>query len=170
MRNILQGFTMHMNGADFGIDTEEVTLPIPTPTTQDYRGGGMDMQVSMAMAAIESLEVTVKMAGHSVEIMKRMARGPGKTDRVTFRGAVLTEMDGVCLPHVCIIQGAINAGSRDSWQRGEKSGIEFVMNSIVYMRYEVNDQIIHELQHFPAKRIVDGVDQLADINRALGYA
>ncbi len=29
MRHILQGFTMFLDGLDFGIDTEEVDLPLP---------------------------------------------------------------------------------------------------------------------------------------------
>lgn len=169
MRNLLQGFTMHIDGLDFGIDTEEVELPFPVPVTQEYRGGGMDMAVNQPMAAIEALEVTVKMAGHSPEIMKRMGLGPNRTTRLTFRGAVLRETDGGIATHLCIVQGAINGGTRDRWQRGEKGGIEFVVNGIKYLRYEADAGVIHELQAWPPKRIVNGIDQLSEINAALGY-
>lgn len=169
MRHILQGFTMFLDGVDFGIDTEEVELPLPTPVTQEYRGGAMDLGVNLPMAALEALEVTVKMAGQSPEIMKRMALAPGQTSRVTFRGGVLTESNGVVVPHIGIVQGAINGGSRDRWQRGEKSGVEFVINGLIYYRYEVDAQVVHEIQHWPPKRIVNGIDQLAGLNTALGY-
>lgn len=169
MRHIIQGFTMFIDGLDFGIDTEEVDLPLPRPMTQEYRGGGMDLGVSQAMSAIEALEVTVKMAGHNPEIMKRMALAPGRTTRVTFRGGVLRELDGGIATHVCIVEGAINGGSRDRWQRGEKSGVEFVMNSIKYMRYEADADVIHELQAWPPRRIINGINQLAELNAALGY-
>ena len=46
MRQLLQGFTMYIDSSDFGYDCEEVTLPIPTPVTQKYRGGGMDLSVA----------------------------------------------------------------------------------------------------------------------------
>lgn len=169
MRHILQGFTMFMDGLDFGIDTEEVELPLPKPMTQEYRGGGMDLGVAQAMSAIEALEVTVKMAGHNPEIMKRMALRPGITTRVTFRGGVLRELDGGIAAHVCVVEGSINGGSRDRWQRGEKGGVEYVMNSIKYMRYEADTDVIHELQAWPPKRIINGVNQLAELNTALGY-
>ena len=169
MRHILQGFTMFINGSDFGLDCEEVELPIPTPLTQEYRGGGMDLGATTPMAAIEALEVTVKMAGHSPEIMKLMALAPGRTSRVTFRGGVLREMDGGIATHLAIIEGCLNGGSRDRWQRGEKSGVEFVINGIKYFRYEADSEIIHELQQWPPRRIVNGVDQLAELNQALGY-
>ena len=169
MRHLLQGFTMFMNGSDFGIDTEEVELPFPTPVTQEYRGGGMDMAVAQPMAAIEALQVTVKMAGHNPKIMKRMALRPGRTTRVTFRAGVLREDDGSIVTHLCIVEGAINGGTRDRWQRGEKSGVEFTINGIKYLRYEADSDIIHELRAWPPKRVIDGVEQLADLNAALGY-
>lgn len=169
MRHILQGFTMFMDGLDFGIDTEEVELPLPQPVTQEYRGGGMDMAINMPMAAIEALEVTVKMAGHNPEIMKRMALRTGATTRVTFRGGVLREQDGDIEAHVCVVEGAINGSSRDRWQRGEKGGVEFIMNGIRYMRYEAGSTIIHELQAWPPRRFINGFDQLSQLNTALGY-
>ncbi|CCF19174.1 putative Contractile tube protein [Pseudorhizobium banfieldiae] len=170
MRHILQGFTMYVDGVDFGIDTEEVELPIPTPMTQEYRGGGQDLGATLPMAAIEALEITVKMAGHNVEVMKKMALAPGQTTRITFRGAVMREQDGGIAAHVCIVEGAINGGTRDRWQRGEKSGIEFVVNGVKYFRYEADTDVIHELQVWPPKRIVNGVNQLSEVNAALGYA
>lgn len=170
MRHILLGFTMFMEGLDFGIDTEEVELPFPTPVTQDYRGGGMDLSVNQAMSAIEALGVTVRMSGHNPEIMKRMALAPGSTTRVTFRGGILREANGGVAAHVCNVEGAINGSSRDRWQRGEKSGFEFVINSIRYLRYEADADVIHELQAWPPVRIINGVNQLASLNQALGYA
>lgn len=169
MRHILQGFTMFLDGMDFGIDTEEVDLPIPKPLTQQYRGGGQDLGMNLPMSAIEELEVTVKMAGHNPEIMKRTALAPGRTSRVTFRSGVLTETDGRIVTHLCLVEGAINGSSRDRWQRGEKSGFEFVINGVKYLRYEADATIIHELQAWPPKRIVNGIDQLAELNAALGY-
>lgn len=169
MRHILQGFTMFIDGLDFGIDTEEVEIPLPTPVMQDYRGGGMDLGLNQPMSALDALEFTVKMAGHNPDIMRRMALAPGRTSRVTFRGGLLRETDGGIAPHVCVVEGAINGGTRDRWQRGEKSGVEFVINGVKYMRYEADSSIIHELQVWPPKRVINGIDQLADLNAALGY-
>lgn len=169
MRHILQGFTMYMDSLDFGIDTEEVDLPLPKPVAQAYRGGGMDLEVNQPMSAIEALEVRVKMAGLNPAIMKKMALAPGVVTRVTFRGGVLRELDGGIASHVCIVEGAINGDTRDRWQRGEKSGFEFIINGIRYLRYEADTDIIHELQAWPPRRIINGVNQIAGLNAALGY-
>lgn len=170
MRHLLQGFTMFMDGLDFGIDTEEVDLPLPTPMTQEYRGGGMDLAVTQPMAAIEALAVTVKLAGMNPDIMSRMAQAPGRLTRITFRGGVMREQDGGVAAHVCVVEGAINGGTRDRWQRGEKVGIEFTVNGIRYMRYEADTRVIHELQAWPPRRVINGINQLAELNTALGYS
>jgi len=170
MRHILQGYTMFIGGSDFGIDTEEVEIPLPTPTTQEYRGGAMDLAVNLPMSAIEALEITVKMSGHNPDIMARMALAPGQTTLVTFRAGMLREADGGISAHVWVVEGCINGGSRDRLQRGEKSGVEFKVNGVKYLRYEADTAVIHELQAWPPKRIINGVNQLAGLNAALGYA
>jgi phage tail tube protein FII len=81
----------------------------------------------------------------------------------------MREQDGGIAAHVCIVEGAINGSSRDRWQRGEKSGVEFVMNGVKYFRYEADTRIIHELQVWPPVRMINGVNQLAALNQALGY-
>lgn len=169
MRHILQGFTMFIDGADFGYDTDTIEIPNPTPLTQEYRGGGMDVAVNQPMAALEPLEATVKMLGHNPDIMKKMARGPGQISSVTFRGAVLDEPSGSYVQHIAIVDGCPNFGSRDEWKRGEQSGLQFIMNGIIYYRYEVGSDVIHEIRAWPPKRIVNGIDQLAGINPLLGY-
>lgn len=170
MRHILQAFTVYIGSEDFGYDTEEVTLPVPTPLTEEYRGGGMHMAVNQPMSAIEPLEATFKMAGHSPDILKRMALGPGRTTRLTVRGAVRDEPSGNDVAHVAIIEGAMNGGSHDTWQRGQKSGLEFVMNGIIYFKYEVADEIIHECASYPPVMVVNGVDQLLGVNQILGIS
>lgn len=169
MRHILQGFTMFIEGSDYGFDTEEVEIPFPNVVRQDYRGGGMDVGVKLGMAALEPLEAKVKMAGSNPNIMKLVGRGPGQTVQVTFRGAVMSEVDGTTVPHVAIINGQFNEASRDRWQRGEKSGIEYTLDAITYYRYEADVEIVHEIQAWPPRRIINGVDQLGGINNALGY-
>lgn len=169
MRHILQGFTMFVDGLDYGIDTEEVELPFPTPVMQEYRGGGMDLGLNLPMAALEALEINVKISGQNPDIMAKMAMAPGATKRIQFRGAILRELDGAVIPHICIAEGAINGSSRDRWQRGEKVGFEFAINGIKYMRYEADNQIIHEVQAWPPRRIINGVNILAGVNAALGY-
>ena len=140
---------MYIDSSDFGYDCEEVTLPIPTPVTQEYRGGGMDLSVAQPLAALEAMEATVKMAGHNPDILRRMAKGPGQTTRITFRGGCST--------------------SRPAWSRRMSASskalpmpavatpgtvarrLEFTVKGIVYFRYDVQDRVVHEVSAWPPR-------------------
>lgn len=169
MRDILQGFTVYFGGNDYGIDCEEVGLPTPTLVQQEYRGGGMDLAVNQGMAAIEPLEATFRFAGHPARVLGAVAQGPGKNLIVTIRGAVQDTLTGITVAHVIVLTGQFNEHSRDNWQRGEKGGLEITMSGITVYRYEVGGAILHDIQAYPPRRIIGGVDQLAEINTILGY-
>lgn len=168
MQSILRGFTMFIANTDYGIDIEEVEIPIPTSVTDDVRSGGMDLGVAVDLAALEPLEVKFKMIGQSPEIQKLTALGPGKRETFTFRGATVNEMTGETAEHVVVVEGKVSEGSREAWGRGERSGTDYAIKNVMYYRYEVDRTVIHEIQAWPPRRVVDGVDQLADINSALG--
>jgi P2 family phage contractile tail tube protein len=169
MRDILQGFTVYFDGEDHGIDCEELGVPTPTNVQQEYRGGGMDLAVNQGMAALEALEATFRFSGFPPSVLGRTALGPGKTIMVTARGAVMDTLTGITSAHVVIMQGQFNGHSRDNWQRGEKSGMEITMGGIIAYRYEVDGAIVHDIQAYPPRRVVNGVNQLAEINAILGY-
>jgi uncharacterized protein len=168
MQNILRGFTMFIQNIDYGLDIEEVEIPIPTEVTDEVRSGGMDLGVAVSLAALEPLEVSFKMLGQAPEIQSLTALGPGKRNTFTFRGATVNEIDGKTTEHVIIVEGKISEGSREAWGRGNRTGTDYAIKNVVYYRYEVDRKIVHEIQAWPPKRVVDSVDQLADINAALG--
>lgn len=169
MRHVLQGFTMWVGNNDYGYDTDEVTLPMPTPKTAAYLGGAMAVEVNQPFAALEALEATIKMSGHNPEIMKLLGQYPGKVERFTFRGGVLDEPSGSTVPHIAIVEGSPNFGDRDAWKRGDQSGFQFLINGIIYYRYEAGSELIDELVPYPPKWIKDGVDQLSELGTALGF-
>lgn len=169
MRHILQGFTMHFEQEDFGFDTEEVTIPIPTPKTEPYAGGGSPLAVNLPLAQIEALEVSVKMAGKNPKIMQRLAEGPGNQINFHFRAGVLNEIDGSVVAHLVTVRGSANGGSQDTWTRGAKSGLEFMVNGVTFFHYTVAGQTIHKISAWPPEWITNGRDQMRGLTRALGY-
>lgn len=170
MRDVLQGFTVFVAGVDHGIDCEEIGLPTPKNLQQEYRGGGMDLAVNHGMAALEALEATFKFAGHARNILGTVARGPGKFITVTARGAVLNVLTGEHDAHVVVMNGQFNDHSRDAWKRGEKGGIEVTLSGIIAYRYEIANTVMHDIQAYPPRRVINGVDELSAINTILGYA
>jgi hypothetical protein len=170
MRDILQGFTLYIAGVDHGIDCEEIGLPTPQNVQQEYRGGGMDLAVNQGMAALEALEATFKFAGHARSVLQQVAPGPGKFISVTARGAVLNSLTGEHDAHVVVLQGQFNQHSRDAWKRAEKGGLEVTMSGILAYRYEIAGNVTHDIQAWPPRRVINGVDMLSNINQILGYS
>ncbi len=169
MRDIMLGFTMFIAGNDHGIDTETVKLQMPKSVTQEYRGGGMDLAVNQPMAALEPMEAGVKLAGLNTDISSLIAQQQGLKTRVTFRLAVRDRMHGNVVPHVVALEGEFNGDSTDDLQRGEKAGFDVLIQGITYYKRMAGDRVIHHLNAYPPKRTINGVNQLAEINHALGY-
>jgi uncharacterized protein len=170
MRDVLQAFTMFVGGFDIGLETETVTLPIPKPIRQTYNGGTMHMGYNAKMAKFEPVTCSVKLAGYSEIIQKLVARGPGQLDDITFRMAVQKKATlNQYSSHIVQMRAAIDIEALDEASRGEKSGMDFMLDSIEYYRYDIGDTTVREFQIDPSIWKINGVDQLANLNRALGY-
>lgn len=170
MRDILQGFTLYVAGVDHGIDCEEITLPQPKAVMQKYRGGGMDLEVDLAMAGLDALEAKFKFAGHSRDILKQLVTGPTKFLTVTARAAVMNPLEGTTQAHVIVLNGKFNESNRDAWKRTDKGGMEVTMSSIITYRYEIDNAVVHDIQAYPPRRVINGINELSEINSILGYA
>lgn len=166
MKDILEGFTMWIDGEDYGLEVETVTIPFPQFKKATYLGGGMAMATDQYFKTIDPMEVSIKMAGQATRLQTFI----GIKKRVTFRGAVMVEADGSVQKHICVAEGKIAANGRDAWSRGEKVGTDFTLGAITYLRYEIDSTIKHELQAWPPMLVIDGVNHLSAINPALGYA
>jgi len=168
MEDILRGFTMFVDNVDHGLSIEELELPNLSEIMDTVRSGGMDLSVDVPVGGLEPFECSVKMVGQGVTMQKLMAHAPGMRKTFTFRGAAVDEISGDTKEHVVIIEGKISEGARDAWNKGERSGTDYTIKNIMYYRYEVSTQVVHEVQAWPPKRIIDGTDHLASINQALG--
>ena len=74
--------------------------------------------------------------------------GKTKAAAVTFRG-MLSEVDP------------------GDWKPGEKVDAKFTV-SLTYYKLEIDGAVIHEIDPLGMIRIINGVDQLADIRKAIG--
>ncbi|KZL17699.1 Phage tail tube protein FII [Pseudovibrio axinellae] len=169
MRDVMLGFTMFVAGKDHGIDTEVVKLMMPKSVTQEYRGGGMDLGINQPMAALEPIEIGIKFSGLNTDIAAMIGQQPGMKIRTTFRLAVKDKANGNVIPHVAVVEGEFNGDSTDDLQRGEKAGFDALIQGVSYYKRMAGTQIIHHLQAYPPKRIINGVDHLEQVNNALGY-
>ncbi len=168
MRQILRGFTMWVNGYDYGYEVEELQAALPDEVYTDHSYGGAVMAAQIPMIKIAALEPTMKFASHNPRLAELLMQRVGATNTFTFRAGLTNELDGVTVPNVIIYEGRLAAPSPDAWSRDEKAGMGYSIKGVRYFRYEIGSEPIHEIGLMPAKLVVNRVDHLADLNQALG--
>lgn len=168
MRQILRGYTMYESGVDYGYEIEEVMCPLPDETYTEHNYGGAVMTAEIPMVKIGLLNPTIKFQSHNPKVAGLLLKPAGTTSTFTFRAALVDEIDGAVRPNVIVYEGRLAAPSTDQWSRDDKSGIEYTIKGVRYFRYEIGNDVIHEMGLFPARMKVNGVDLLSGINAALG--
>lgn len=127
-----------------------------------HRGGGMDGPVSIDMGT-EAMSAELSFAEWLPELIKKF----GKRERFVFRAAALGEQDFMADDHVITCGGRITVVSQGDLEAGKDNPLKLHME-VDYYRIEKNGEVLIEIDIEAGKRIVDGVDQVADIRRAMG--
>ena len=90
----------------------------------------------------------------------------GNTIPFIARGA-LESFDGTVKPVVHTMRGKIISIDRGTWKAGEKPSLQITMN-LVYYKEEHDGILVHEVDIENMVRIVNGVDRLSEIRKAIG--
>ncbi|NAW56620.1 MULTISPECIES: phage major tail tube protein [unclassified Vibrio] len=159
-------FGLYIDGRDKVGDVIDYTAPVLEVQTEDFRAGGMDMATPMDMG-MAPMEAGWSM-GEDPEVLALFGiKKDGKKIAVFVRSAIEDDETGRVRPVVEELRGKLT-----KVDPGTKSGGAFNANSytmkLSYYRYEVNDEIIHEIDPPNLVRVINGVDQLAEYRRALG--
>jgi P2 family phage contractile tail tube protein len=161
---ILRNFTWWVNGSSLHLELEELTPPAITDKTEELRVAGMGVDVALGL---EKLEATVKMFTRNPDIMAKMGIAPGKRIRSTFRGQTVSELDGTQQAEIITMEHRVS-GKSDTWKGGDKSGIEYTLNSIMFYEHRVNERVLHKIDPQNFVCVVDGVDVWQEAREALG--
>lgn len=172
MRDMIRAFTGsiagHTTGRQMHIEIEEITPPLINDVTDEFTGGGMPGQVAVPLG-IQLTDARLKLTTWNATVLRRVAQGVGLRDTFTFRGAAKSEVDGTTKPVIIVMEGRLGEANPDTWTRGERSGIEFTISTIVYYKLVINDEEIYEIDFLNGIQKRGGVDELADTRSALGF-
>lgn len=163
--DILKNFNLFVDGVGFAGNAEEVQLPSLNIMEEEFRAGGMDSAIGLDMG-MEKLETSFKIAGFAASVLKQFGLAEGTDTQLTARGS-LESLDGAKTPVVVQMRGKIKSAEPDAWQGGQKSGWSFTV-SLRYYKFIQNGETIHEIDVLNMKRIVNGVDQLAQHRANIG--
>lgn len=162
---ILKNFNLYVDGRGYAGNVDEIQLPALNVTEEDYRAGGMDAPVAIDMG-MEKLEATAKLSKWDADLVKLWGLGNGTRVPLVFRGA-LENLDGVVVPVVVKLTGAIHGMEFDSVTPGAKAGLTFKIAATSYS-YTQDDVVLHDIDVLNMKRVIGGVDRLAAQRAAIG--
>ena len=161
--NILKNFNLYVDGRGYAGNVDEVTLPNLSIVGEDYRAGGMDAPVEVDMG-MEKLESTFVLSKFDADI-DRLFGSPGFI-ALTFRGAV-ESLDGTVRPVVVKMRGKIHAIETGAATPGSKVTKTYRVPLVGYS-YTLDGVAVHDIDVLNMKRIIGGVDRLAEQRRAIG--
>lgn len=161
---VLKNFTAYVDGRGYIGRVETVTLPELTINAAEYRGGGMDAPVDLDMG-MAKLDAQIVLAEYDTDVIKLFGLFSANTP-VVLRGATQRQGEAV-VPVVIRMVGGIKQLSRAQWQAGTNSPMTISVNANIYQEISGGETLV-DIDVINGKRIIGGVDQLADIRTALG--
>jgi P2 family phage contractile tail tube protein len=159
---ILKNFNLYVDGRGYAGNAEEVQLPALSITGEDYRAGGLDVPVEIDMG-MDKLEASFKLSKWEANIDSLFASG---FINLAFRGA-LEDLDGTVKACVVKMRGKIHGIEADAVSPGTKASRSYRVPLVAYS-YLVDGVVIHDIDVLNMKRIINGVDRLAEQRKAIG--
>ena len=162
---VLFDTNLFMGGISFAGDVPSVTLPKLTVKTDSFRGGGMGGEIEMDMG-LEKLEASFTTIGVRRESMKYFGLADQTSCNAVFRGA-FKELGGKVTPVIATMRGMLKELDMGDWKPGDKAKNKYAM-ALQYYKLEIDGRVMYEIDMVNCVRVIDGVDQMADVRSALG--
>ena len=162
---VLFDTNLFMGGISFSGDVPSVTLPKITVKTDSFRGGGMGGEIEMDMG-LEKLEASFVTTGVRREAMKYFGLADQTACNAVFRGA-FKGLAGKVTPVIATLRGLLKELDMGDWKPGDKAENKYAI-ALQYYKLEIDNRVMYEIDMVNCVRVIDGVDQMADVRNALG--
>jgi P2 family phage contractile tail tube protein len=161
---ILRNMNLYVNGRSHAGVIGELMLPKLKLKTEDFQGGGMDAPIEIEVG-MEKLEASATIHEYDAATYAMFGLTDGNQVNITARGA-LTQGDQV-VPIVVVMHGSWNEIDPGTWKVGQKVEQKISMN-LKYYSLSINNLPVVLIDIPNMKRVIGGVDALAEIKAAIG--
>lgn len=158
----IRNFNAFVDGRSYFGRVTEGKLPDLKLMTAAYRGAGMDGPVGVDMG-LEAMSAELTFA----EFDPALARLIGRVNRFVLRPVHKGEDGAEADTMIFTIGGLITEYEPGALKPGDDTKLKLKIDLRSY-RYEHNDEVIWDIDLEAGKRVIGGVDQLADHRRAMG--
>ena len=158
----IKNYVGFLDGTSYMGRTVEGKLPELKLKTSEYRGGGMDGSLDVPMGQ-EKMEAEVTFAEWNPEVF----RAWGNRKALVLRPGAQGENDFSADSFIFTMRGRFPGLSPDALKPTDDSNLKLMM-AVDYLKIERNGEELIEIDVENMVRIVDGVDQLAELRSAMG--
>lgn len=159
---LIKNYNVFHDGISYFGLSSEAKLPSVKIQTEAHRGSGMDGAVGQDVG-MESMSAEVTFSEWSAPILKTL----GKVERFVLRPAMTSATDFSASTIIATLSGLITTSEPGDLKPGANAVLKVSMDVQTY-KLELNGEVIFDIDLVNAKRVIGGVDQLAEIRRAMG--
>ncbi len=161
----LKGFALFVDGRGYVGKVSEIELPEMSSKSETFRGGGMDAEIELDMG-LEAMTCTWTMMEYNEDQLAVALQLAGDGVDVTVRGGLQAE-NTATTPVEVRMRGRVKKLELGTLKAGEKSEPKFEL-TCQYFRYVQAGRELIEIDCINHVRRINGVDQMAEMNVALG--
>jgi len=154
--HVLKNWNCFINGVGYAGLCDEAELPEIALKMEEHRAGGMDGAFEIDMGQ-EVMSSKLTFATYPPEVLAALARGV----RIQLRGVLKRDTDNSVIPVIVEIGGRPKKWTPGSWKAGDKATSEHEI-AVDYFRWNQAGVDLMEVDVVNMKRVIGGVDQLAD--------
>ena len=162
LKDVMRNVAAFVDGRNYAAECNQVTLPELNIQTEEFRPGGYDAPLEMDMG-METLRASLQFQTVPAEVLKLF----GKPDvALTLRGALISH-DGTVKGATAELRGKFIGNNPGDWAAGSQASFTG-MFAAHYYKLSVAGETLYEIDVQRMVRIINGVDQLAEIRNSLG--
>lgn len=158
----IRNFNAFVDGISYFGLIDEGKLPDLKINTAGFRGAGTDAPVGVDMG-MEAMSAELTFAEWDPVLQKKL----GRIERFVFRPAAMGEGSFDADTIIATCGGLVTMAEYGNLKPGEKATLKMTLD-LRYYRFEQNGEELWEIDIEAGKRVIGGVDQLADMRRAMG--
>lgn len=158
----IRNFNAFLDGTSFIGKVSKGTMPSLKLKTEGYRGAGMDAEtaIDMGMEAMQTVLIFT-------EWVEEAFTNFGTKKRIVLRPVAMGEDDFSVDAFIFTCGGRISGVEPGQLGAGDNSELTLTMDNDFY-RIEKNNKELVKIDVENSVRIIDGIDQLADMRTAMG--
>lgn len=146
-------------------ETVDLKLPAIKLKTEKLWFGGADGEIE-ADFGLQALEASLKLGAVNKTVMAQVGLRPGVVKTFAFDGATVSEANGAVQGVNVRMTGKIRDDEPGTWKHGDKSEWDYKVMLKTY-KLTIDGAVIYDIDPLNFIRVIDGVDQLADMRRAM---